>query len=129
VLVSKVSCWATSYTPNLSLVLRCGYENNIEMSRHRFDTYLDNSSGTKDNRGVVVPGCTLCRVRLNTISQFVDHLTEQVERAIRIVAMDDPGQTVEAALCTEIGKAPWPMKEMTKDLADLIAEGFEEMVQ
>jgi len=77
-----------------------------EMSRHRFDTYLDNSPATKDNRGIVVPGCTLCRVRLNTISQFVDHLTEQVERAIRIATVDEPGQTVEAALCTEIGKAP-----------------------
>jgi len=28
-----------------------------EMLRHRFDTYLDNCSETKDNRGVVVPGC------------------------------------------------------------------------
>jgi len=40
---------------------------------------------------------SLCRVRLNTISQFVDHLTEQVERAIRIATVDEPGQTVEAA--------------------------------
>ena len=29
-------------------------------------------------RGVVVPGCSLCRKRLNTSSQFVDHLANDV---------------------------------------------------
>jgi hypothetical protein len=32
----------------------------------------------QSGRGVVVPGCSLCRKRLNTSSQFVDHLANDV---------------------------------------------------
>lgn len=41
-------------------------------------------------RGVVVPGCSLCKVRLQTVSQYSDHLCERVQAAVdRQFALDD----------------------------------------
>jgi hypothetical protein len=47
----------------------------FEIQRHDLGTFLDEP---QSGRGVVVPGCSLCRKRLNTSSQFVDHLANDV---------------------------------------------------
>jgi hypothetical protein len=46
----------------------------VEIQRHNLGTFMDEPG----DRGVVVPGCWLCRKRLNTSSQFVDHLANDV---------------------------------------------------
>jgi hypothetical protein len=47
----------------------------VEIQRHDLGTFMDEPQG---GHGVVVPGCSLCRKRLNTSSQFVDHLANDV---------------------------------------------------
>jgi hypothetical protein len=37
---------------------------------------------TQGGRGVVVPGCSICKVRLQTVGQFTDHLCEKVLAAV-----------------------------------------------
>jgi hypothetical protein len=75
-----------------------------EMRRHKFDTYVeDPPSMTQGGRGVVVPGCSICKVRLSTIGQFVDHLTESVVRAVHEVARQ-PADSADAALCNRISR-------------------------
>ena len=54
-----------------------------EFAKHRWDTFVDEPpSVAKGGSGVVVPGCSTCKVRLQTVSQFVDHLCERVVAAI-----------------------------------------------
>ena len=54
-----------------------------EFAKHRWDTFVDEPpSMARGGRGVVVPGCSICRVRLQTVSQFTDHLCEKVEAAL-----------------------------------------------
>lgn len=44
---------------------------------HSFDQFIDEPpSVAQGGRGVVVPGCSACRKRLHTVTQFVEHLTE-----------------------------------------------------
>jgi hypothetical protein len=75
-----------------------------EMRRHKFDTYVDEPpSVAHGGKGVVVPGCSICRVRLNTAGQFVDHLSEAVVRAVHEVARE-PAENAEAALCHRISR-------------------------
>jgi hypothetical protein len=47
----------------------------VEIQRHDLGTFMDEQ---QSGRGVVVPGCSLCRKLLNTSSQFVDHLANDV---------------------------------------------------
>jgi hypothetical protein len=47
----------------------------VEIQRHDLGTFMDEP---QSDRGVVVPGCSLCRKCLNTSSQFVDHLANDV---------------------------------------------------
>jgi len=50
-----------------------------ELRRHHFETFVDEPpTVAQGGRSVVAPGCTLCRVRLNTHSQFMNHLVAKV---------------------------------------------------
>ena len=43
--------------------------------RHVFSHFVDEPpSIAQGGKGVVVPGCPTCRKRINTMSQFLDHL-------------------------------------------------------
>ena len=54
-----------------------------EFSKHRWDTFVDEPpSIARGGRGVVVPGCSICRVRCQTVSQFTDHLCQKVQAAL-----------------------------------------------
>jgi len=47
-----------------------------EIQRHDLSYFVsDPPSVAQGGRGVVVAGCPACRKRLNTVSQFLDHLT------------------------------------------------------
>jgi hypothetical protein len=63
-----------------------------EFTKHRFDYFAE--SVPNSNRPIVVPGCSLCRVRLQTVPQFVDHLCEKVEAAFE---REFAGSTVNPA--------------------------------
>lgn len=46
-----------------------------EIRRHDFNYFVDQPpSIAQGGRGVVVPGCPACMKRINTTSQFLDHL-------------------------------------------------------
>ena len=50
-----------------------------ELRRHDFSTYVENPpSIAQGGKGVVVPGCPLCKKRLNTIEQYNRHLGDDV---------------------------------------------------
>jgi hypothetical protein len=54
-----------------------------EFARHRWDTFVDEPpSMAQGGHGVVVPGCSMCRVPLQTVNQFTDHLAAKVWEAI-----------------------------------------------
>ena len=62
-----------------------------EFHKHRFDYYAE--SIPNSNRKNTVPGCPFCRVVLQTVSQFVDHLCEKVEAAFER-EFSDPSKTM-----------------------------------
>ena len=46
-----------------------------EILRHEFSTFVDEPPvSSKGGKGVVVPGCSICRKRANTISDFLEHI-------------------------------------------------------
>ncbi len=48
-----------------------------EIQRHDLSYFVDEPPPVaQGGRGVVVAGCPACRKRINTISQFLDHLTK-----------------------------------------------------
>jgi hypothetical protein len=50
-----------------------------EIRRHDFSTFLtEKPSMANGGGGVVIPGCTTCRKRINMMSQFLDHLADDV---------------------------------------------------
>lgn len=51
-----------------------------EIRRHDYSTFIDEPpSVAQGGRGVCVPGCPACKVRINTMPQFlVDHLANDV---------------------------------------------------
>ncbi len=50
-----------------------------EIHRHDFSHFVDEPpSVAQGGKGVVVSGCPACKKRINTISQFLDHLTNGV---------------------------------------------------
>jgi hypothetical protein len=50
-----------------------------EISHHDFSTFLDvEPSFANGGPGIVTPGCPACRKRINTMSQFIRHITEDV---------------------------------------------------
>jgi hypothetical protein len=47
-----------------------------EIQRHDFSYFVDEPpSMAQGGRGVVVAGCPACRKRINTIPEFLEHLT------------------------------------------------------
>jgi hypothetical protein len=54
-----------------------------ELSRHSWEHFVDNPpSIAQGGKGVVVPGCPACQKRINTMSQFLDHLAEDAMPAL-----------------------------------------------
>ena len=54
-------------------------EAQTELQRHTWGTLLDKGvSVALGGNGIVVPGCEACRKRLNTNSQYLRHLAEDV---------------------------------------------------
>jgi hypothetical protein len=50
-----------------------------EFQRHKMDVFVDNPpSIAQGGKGVVVPGCSVCKVRLNTTEQFMEHVEQKV---------------------------------------------------
>jgi len=50
-----------------------------EIRRHDFSCFVDQPpSVAQGGKGVVVPGCPTCMKRINTMSQFLGHLAEDV---------------------------------------------------
>jgi hypothetical protein len=66
------------------------YEAQAELQRHTWDTFVDGGLPVAlGGKGVAVPGCEACHKRLNTNSQYLRHLAEDVlpgilERALTI---------------------------------------------
>ena len=55
------------------------HEAQIELQRHVWGTYIDkNVSIALGGDGIVTPGCEACRKRINTNSQYLRHLAEDV---------------------------------------------------
>lgn len=54
-----------------------------EFRKHKFDVFVDvPPSVAQGGKGVVVPGCMTCQVRLQTTEQFVQHLAVKIREAI-----------------------------------------------
>lgn len=54
-----------------------------ELHRHDFSHFIDKPlSVAQGGNGVVVPGCPVCKKGINTTSQFLDHLTDDVLPAL-----------------------------------------------
>jgi hypothetical protein len=54
-----------------------------EIRRHDFNYFIDEPpSIAQGGKGVVVPGCPACEKRINTMSQFLDHLADDVMPAL-----------------------------------------------
>jgi hypothetical protein len=66
----------------------------IELQRHVWDTYVDNPpSVAEGGPGVVVPGCAACRKRINTNSQYLRHLADDVLPVILRTAFEIARET------------------------------------
>ena len=67
-----------------------------ELQRHTWGTFVDKGvSVALGGNGIVVPGCEVCRKRLNTNSQYLRHLAEDVlpgilERALKAGGSKQP---------------------------------------
>jgi len=54
-----------------------------EILRHDFSHFVDEPpSIAQHGKGVVVPGCPACKKRINTMNQFLRHLTEDAMPAL-----------------------------------------------
>jgi len=54
-----------------------------EINKHDFSHFIENPpSVAQGGKGVVVPGCPACKKRINTMSQFLDHLADDVMPAL-----------------------------------------------
>jgi hypothetical protein len=50
-----------------------------ELMRHSWDTFVDEPpSVAAGGNGVVIPGCSACRKRINTNDQYLSHLSDDV---------------------------------------------------
>ena len=50
-----------------------------EFHKHRFDVFVDHPpSVAQGGNGVVVPGCAVCKIQIQTVERFVSHLCEKV---------------------------------------------------
>ena len=54
-----------------------------EIHRHDLSYFVDEPpSVAQGGKGVVVSGCPACKKRINTMTQFLDHLTNDVMPAL-----------------------------------------------
>jgi hypothetical protein len=54
-----------------------------ELQNHTWDTFVENPPAIgQGGKGVVVPGCPACRKRINTMGQFLDHISNDVLPAV-----------------------------------------------
>ena len=54
-----------------------------EIHRHDLSYFVDDPpSVAQGGKGVVVSGCPACKKRINTMTQFLDHLTNDVMPAL-----------------------------------------------
>jgi hypothetical protein len=54
-----------------------------ETQRHDFSHFVEDPPAVvQGGKGVVVPGCPACQKRINTMSQFLDHLAQDVMPAV-----------------------------------------------
>jgi hypothetical protein len=54
-----------------------------EIRRHDFNYFIHEPPAiAQGGKGVVVPGCPVCMKRINTMSQFLDHLADDVLPAL-----------------------------------------------
>ena len=54
-----------------------------EIQRHDFSHFVENPpSIAQGGKGVVVPGCPMCKKRIKTMSQFLDHLADDAMPAL-----------------------------------------------
>jgi hypothetical protein len=54
-----------------------------EIHRHDLSYFVDEPpSVAEGGRGIVVEGCPACKKRINTMTQFLDHLTNDVMPAL-----------------------------------------------
>ena len=50
-----------------------------ELEKHAFDTFVNNPpSIAQGGRGVVVSGCPGCKKQMQSLNQFIEHLTADV---------------------------------------------------
>ena len=50
-----------------------------EFQKHRFDTFVDEPpSVAQGGKGVVVPGCAVCKIQIQTVERFRSHVCEKV---------------------------------------------------
>lgn len=55
------------------------HEAQIELQRHVWGTYIDKGvSIALGGNGITTPGCEACRKRINTNSQYLRHLADDV---------------------------------------------------
>lgn len=55
-----------------------------EFRKHLWDTFVDNPPAiAHGGNGVVVPGCPACKLRINTLNEFMEHVEGEVIEACR----------------------------------------------
>ena len=65
-----------------------------ELERHHWDVFVENPpSIAQGGKGVVVMGCTACRLRLYTLGQFMRHVTRDVlPRAVQTAVQKEKAE-------------------------------------
>jgi len=65
-----------------------------ELARHVWGTFVDGDRTTiaLGGKGVVVPGCEACHIRIGTNSQYLRHLADDVLPAILADALNAAGE-------------------------------------
>jgi hypothetical protein len=54
-----------------------------EIRRHDFSNFVDETPAVaQGGKGIAVPGCPACKKRTNTMSQFLDHLSDDAMPAL-----------------------------------------------
>jgi len=57
-----------------------------EFQKHRFDTFIDEPpSIAQGGKGVVVPGCAVCKVQIQTVERFLSHVCEKVLETLEMI--------------------------------------------
>ena len=69
-----------------------------EIQRHDWTHFVDEPpSIARGGRGVVVPGCPVCGKRINTMSNFLDHLANDAMPALFAKLGSKPPESGQAS--------------------------------